>query len=349
MSILRLAILLLLASSTLASPVITSVTPSEGRVDGGTRVVIRGSGFSDHCICSPPFGGLFVYFGATPSPDVDLIDETTIEAVTPAHLPGTVSVTVHQMDGSEPDRDVFPNGFTFTGVPEQGFEPVLFPIFMPPVRGAFGSEFHTTARMASRIQPFDVYGVDTSCTTIDPPIDPYVPFRIGTAAQELFTGCSDSVGRVMFVPFEHAEQFVAGLRVADVTRQRESHGVEIPVVREKDFVRNRIVLLGVPIDPLYRNTLRIYGLPGEVDDLYVRVNGKSTRVTLPPARNVFEPRYVQFTDFPALAELPPGQTTVTVVVEDVLGGRGFAGSTRFWAFVSVTNNATQEITTVTPN
>ena len=210
MHAIRLAVLLLVASSVFASPVITSVIPSAGPVEGGTRVVIRGSGFSETCIvCAPPFSGLRVLFGMTPATDVDLIDSTRIEAVTPPQFAGTVHVTVTQLDGSEPNHDTLENGFTYVGQANQDFDLVMFPIFLPPIPGAFGSHFLTTAHVASRGEPLDLYGVDTNCTTIDPPISPTQPFRVGATPVQLVTLCSESVGRFFFVPRGRGDDLVA--------------------------------------------------------------------------------------------------------------------------------------------
>lgn len=350
MRTIRIAVILLLASSAVASPVITSVTPSEGPVEGGTRVVIRGSGFSNNCIvCSPPFGGLRVLFGVTPSPDVELFDSTTIVAYTPPQFAGTVHVTVTQMDGSDPSHDTLENAFRYVGETELEFDLVMFPIFLPPVPGAFGSEFRTTARVASRYAPLDLYGVDSTCTIIDPVAIPTVPFRIGPEELVLFTRCSRSVGRFFFVPRGRGRDLVASLRVSDTSRQHESHGTEIPVVREDDFTTGRIVLMGVPIDARYRNALRIYGLPRGSQQVNVTVNGVTRLVSLQPGTSDFEPSFGAFTDFPAPAQLPAGRTTVTVTIEDPLGGRGIVPPTPIWAMISVTNNDTQQITTITPN
>lgn len=348
MRTIRLSLLLLVALSVSGSPVITSVTPSGGPASGGTTVVITGTGFSDVCIvCSPPFGGLSVYFGATRATSEKLINPTRIEVVTPPHPPGPVSVTVNQMNDAERTSFTLPNAFIYTGDWSAEFEPVLFPIFMPPVRGAFGAEFHTTARVASRGEPLDLWGVDTNCTTIDPPITPVNPFRIGTNETPLFTGCSDSVGRFFFARREDVNDLAANLRVADVSGQHESHGVEIPVVRLDDFTVEKIVLLGVPLDPRFRNTLRIYGLPGGAQFVNVTVGGVTHGVPLRPGDGMFEPSYAQFTAFPPAGQLGSRQNTVTVTIEQPV--RGIVGPTAVWAFVSVTNNDTQQITVVTPN
>ena len=351
MHAIRLAVLLLVACSAFASPVITSVTPSQGSVFGGTEVVITGSGFSDNCIiCSPPFGGLSVHFGETQATNILSIEHNEVRVLSPSHQPGTVDVRINQIDGSDPNFDVAENAFTYTGQSLAAFEPVLFPIFMPPVPGAFGSQFVTTARVASRLTPFDLFGVDESCRTSSPIVLPEQPFRIGVGEVLLGTSCSNTVGRLFYVARPLADNLVANLRVTDFSRQADSHGVEIPVVREDDFTTGRLVLLGVPIDPRYRQTLRIYGLHGGAQNVNVTINGIVHNLNLEgDDSNMFAPVFATFTNFPTLAELPAGQTTVSVVIQDSLEGRGIVPPTPIWAFVSVTNNQTQQITVVTPN
>ncbi|HYM60551.1 MAG TPA: IPT/TIG domain-containing protein, partial [Thermoanaerobaculia bacterium] len=144
------AVLLLTATVALADPVITSVTPNSGPVEGGTLVRLKGTGFSNNCpICSPPFVNPQVYFGSTQATDVRFIDSTTIDVVTPAVLPSSVSVTVKQADFSNPY--MLPNAFTFNGDPGSAFDPVLFPLFTNAiVHGAFGSEFETSIRISDK-------------------------------------------------------------------------------------------------------------------------------------------------------------------------------------------------------
>lgn len=347
MRLFPLALLVLFASSLSAGPVILSVSPSEGSVTGGTVVTLTGTGFNDTCvICSPPFGGLSLFFGDTQvaSSHLKLISPTKLEAIAPPHPPGPVSITIRQLDGSDPSSFTRPNAYTYTGDWTGPYEPVLFPIYVPPIRGAFGSEFHTVARIASTAEPFDIFGVDTNCTTIDPPILPDRPFRVGAEEFILPTTCNRGPGRLFFVPAVNVDDFASNLRVADVSRLSDSHGVQVPVVRLRDFTSGSLKLLGVPVDPRYRNTLRIYGLPGGAQRVNVTVFGTTTTVELRPGSSIYEPSYAEYTNLPTFLTLPQHIETMTVTIDQPAG----ATPTAIWAFVSVTNNDTQQITLVTP-
>src|SRR5262245_55977761 len=127
-------------SALAASPTITSVSPNSGPIAGGTRVVIKGTGFSKNCLfCLPQTPAPSVAFGSLLATEVKFIDSTMLEAVTPRSLPMTVSVTVTNMDltGTAEAK----NAFTFVGDLNAEFEPLLLPVFTRPVFGLFGSEF----------------------------------------------------------------------------------------------------------------------------------------------------------------------------------------------------------------
>jgi hypothetical protein len=334
----------LFATSLYAGPVITSVTPDRGAVQGGTTVILKGTGFSETCvICSPPFANPTVSFHSTPATSVRFIDDKTMEVVTPPHLTATVSVTIQQHDGSEPFT--LEDAFTFEGDATTSFDPILFPIFTPPVHGAYGSEFHTSGKFWNEdiTNVLSLYGIDSSCYLFSPVIDPHTPYTLAPNGPELgiLPGCSTSVGRIFWVP-KGTDTLAANLRVTDVTRQATSHGVEIPVVHRDDF-RQRVSLLDVPIDVRFRNTLRVYSLVRSVTLVNVFIGNAYYQLTLQPGENVFEPAYGAITEFPLPHELPQGQSTVRVVVDSRTEG------TPLWAFVTVTNNETQQITTITPN
>ena len=345
------AAIVLSASTVLASPVITSVTPNSGPTAGGTTVVIRGTGFNDNCdICSPPFGALQVFFDGILA-SVTIIDSTTVEAVSPPHAAGPVGVRVTQFEG-DPNHYTLENGFTYDDNITETFDPVLFPIFTPPVFGQSGTEFRTTAEFWNRSldQPVTFYGLDTSCTLIDPPLYPEMPFTLQarqTYAFNLWPDCSQTIGKLFYVP-KGDHSLAASLRVWEVTRQGENHGVEIPVVRLEDFDEESIALVGVPTDPKFRLTLRVYGLNRGSPFVNVTWDGNLVQLPLQFSNNVFEPSYAVMTDFrPA-----PGRTIlpyVNVLVEVPRGPGGeLIPGTPIWAFITVTNNETQSITTVTP-
>jgi hypothetical protein len=327
-----------------ADPLITSVTPNAGPVAGGTTVVIRGTGFSNNCIiCSPPFGGPAVFFGGTAAASVQFFDSTRLEAVTPPHLPAAVALTVSQLDGSAPVT--LPDAFTFTGDPNTAFEPILFPIFMPPVHGAFGSEFRTDARVWNKgpEQRLFLYGVDVRCLQMNPVANPVTyPITIDFEGIEtnLITDCSQSTGRVLWVRKGTSGSLAANLRVADLSREATSHGTEIPVVRQANFTTQKIALLGVPVDPNFRSTLRIYSLVPTTDPVNISINGLGRQIFLTPGRDIFEPAFAAVNDL-VLSGLPSDQFTIRVVI--------LPTTVPLWAFISVTNNTTQQITTITPN
>ena len=332
-------VLLLLAfTSTLAAdPAITSVTPSEGPVAGDTTVIVRGSGFSNVALASPIIIGVSpaVYFGSTEAASVRYIDGNTLEVKTPPHLPTTTSISVYNRDAT--GNATLDYAFTFTGDPQSAFDPLLFPVFLPPVNGAFGSRFETTARVSNRTfaQQSTFYGVDTTCYITIGVNRPYDANTI-TQGRELLTGCSRSIGRVFWVR-RSGNPLVANLRVRDTSRQASSHGVEVPVVQLSDFTNDRIVLMGVPADPRFRKTLRVYSLDSGDVFATLAFTGQSVgQIFLKPSSNIFEPAYAEFSDFPT--NLPAGSTMEV----------SLASPKRIWAFISVTNNDTQEITLISP-
>jgi hypothetical protein len=76
---------------------VTSVTPNRGPTSGGTNVTIVGTGFD---------GATSVSFGGTTS-SFSVADSTQITATTPAHSPGTVSVSVVGTNGTNLANSLF--------------------------------------------------------------------------------------------------------------------------------------------------------------------------------------------------------------------------------------------------
>jgi len=82
-------------------PIITSVEPATGPIEGGTGVTIKGKNF---------MAGAEVRFGGVPATDVNVISPTEITCKTPAHAAGTVAVEVRNPDGGTGSLD---NAFTY--------------------------------------------------------------------------------------------------------------------------------------------------------------------------------------------------------------------------------------------
>jgi hypothetical protein len=71
-------------------PTVTGVSPNAGPTGGGTAVMISGTNFAS---------GATLNFGGVAASNVNVVNSTTISAVTPAHAAGAVDVTVTNMDG----------------------------------------------------------------------------------------------------------------------------------------------------------------------------------------------------------------------------------------------------------
>lgn len=81
--------------------VITSIDTTEGPTEGGTKVVITGTGFAEQAS---------VFFGGKPAVNVQIVNGTTIKLETPPGDPGSVDVEVQNPDGT---RNIKVNGFTY--------------------------------------------------------------------------------------------------------------------------------------------------------------------------------------------------------------------------------------------
>ena len=82
-------------------PTVGSLGPAEGPAAGGTDVEISGSDFE---------GVTAVTFGGVAATSFEVVDETTILAVAPAHAAGAVDVVVTDPNGT--DTEV--GGYTYT-------------------------------------------------------------------------------------------------------------------------------------------------------------------------------------------------------------------------------------------
>lgn len=334
----RLLAVLLFAVPLAAAPTISSVSPSTGPVGGGTIVQIHGSDFDDSPANKPQ-----VFFGGTPALNVIRRSDNLLEATAPPHFPKTVAVRVTQRNGSA----TAPAAFTFTGKIEDAFDRVLLPLFTPPIEGAFGSRFVTHLRLAnmSRQQRVWIFGLKGFCaieTCIEPDLTE-VPFEVEPNEAMIpqdFT-YDGKPGRFLYVP-KSMPDVTFNLRAFDESRRAENFGTELPVVRASQFTTASFELLDVPGDPRFRVTLRLYA--PAATSVAVYYGDISIAVDLQPGMNELEPAYAQLGLFMA----GPGKYDITIVPSTTVPPFPGFDPVPVWGFVSVTNNETQLITTITP-
>jgi plastocyanin len=92
------------AAAPAAVPTLTSVSPASGSSAGGTAVTLTGTNFDSTCT---------VDFGGAAATAVSATNATTIDATTPAHVAGAVSVGVT----CGVSTATLTNGFTFNNAP----------------------------------------------------------------------------------------------------------------------------------------------------------------------------------------------------------------------------------------
>jgi IPT/TIG domain len=316
---------LLSAVPLFAQEVPFSMTPSSGPTTGGTVVTIKGN-FGEW-----PYG---VYFGEAHATNTTRVDEHTLVATTPAHLPGRVDVRIFEYD-------IFlATGLTFEFIgdpPVSAFERILLPVFSPPIPGAFGSEFRTALRvMNTGNREMEVFGLTQNCVVLcpDPNGDPMrlMPFVPAGDEEIIYLG---KPGRFIYVTPEQALHFSANLRVYDTSRAGENFGTAIPIVRHSQFRTTPFGLVGVPTDPRFRNTLRLYATAPTTVRIDGLDDGDSRTVAL-SGGSLHEPAYAQI----SFSGTEAGLKNLVIVPAE--------GGPAVWGFVSVTNNLTQHITTVSP-
>jgi hypothetical protein len=84
-----------------SKPEISMIEPASGTVLGGTPIKIYGKDFRDDAL---------VFIGGKEATGVQVVDDTTIKAVTPAHSPGSKDVTIVNYDGGSFTLE---QGFTY--------------------------------------------------------------------------------------------------------------------------------------------------------------------------------------------------------------------------------------------
>lgn len=340
---------------------ITSIEHSFDTSAGNRVVILRGSFPCESAACSPPK----VMFGRASAEAVERISENEIHAVAPAQTNvRTVDVTV---EGSG-YRHVLPNGFTYVGLLE--YDRILIPLLTRnPVPGALGSLWKTEFQLVNRsdivLEPgVDFFYLEPRCDT-SACRSGIVPAKMQTPQfARPRTDVEHPPVAIFYVRRELAPYLSFTLRVRDLSRQSESWGTDVPVVRDREL-RTVVTLVDIPLQPKFRQMLRVY-MPDYVGCCYSKLELFSQDGTLLLSRLVelrrpdgsigglvpapylregsrefpLQPAYTQI-DLRSIPELE-NQSSVWLTVTSMWP------PSRVWAMVSVTNDETQQVTLVTP-
>lgn len=232
------------------------------------------------------------------------------------------------------------------------FTPVLLPV-MSYAQGALGSIWETEASIynGNGYQFINAYGTlfNVACVLCDPPPPPGVPANYTQTIRASQLGLTRSAGYLLYVPRDAAENLFFGLLVRDLSRQAEALGAEVPVVREAEWYDRRFSLLNVAVDPRFRVALRVYSRAASTT-AYLIFRALDSEVPLVTHTIVTTATtgegltHGAFTINDILAAYPTltnrGPLRIEIVPsrpDDLL-----------WAFASITNNATQHVTVISP-
>ncbi|MBW3563376.1 MAG: hypothetical protein KY459_01460 [Acidobacteria bacterium] len=165
-------------------------------------------------------------------------------------------------------------------------------------------------------------------------------------------------GELLYLP-EVDDLIHLNLRLFELSRHAQPAGVEIPVIREKDFLTREAVLLAVPVGEELRSTLRVF------DPVLIR--GSAVKVELlDPEGHLVATTTLRPGDHPAVPEVKgsgfyryPGYDAIYNITDIFPELRQFdhfhvrltslTPGLGYWGFVSVTDNETQHVLLITPD
>ncbi len=336
---------------------VVSIAPATGPIAGGTAVTIQVNEIPS-CSILPPLPS--ITFGGAPASNASIGQNNTFLAVAPAHGAGVVDVEVRYCGAGVRVAE----GFTYFDPAQdpkaEDFEKVLLPVVLYGP-GARGSVWATRIfAHNSGPQPVDAVHPLFEGNPMCPAVcgcSALATIEPGQTKPVCIAGFSDPMGLIYYPRRSRADNVRFSSRIFDISRSSLNGGTEIPVVRERDFRTDGIVLVDIPMGSTFRTALRVYD-PDQHDGGLVRmrifaVDGETpvaeATVTLSypirtiapdlfPIRPAFAYAGDLLTAFPALGSV----SNVRIELRPITAGM------RIWGFVSITNNDTQQVTVVSP-
>jgi|GEM_PF-1184105 len=340
---------LLSAPVLFAQTTVTAILPASGVTTGGDFVHIRGIGLHNPTqLCPGPSCTTSVKFGDALG---RVVSNTYYEivAIAPPHAAGTVDVTVSITGFVSPV--VQTNGYRYLSRSADELDRILLPVAASgpgPKTARFETEILIT-NAGDEAVPVSGAATDFGSGVSPPPIPRVQPHTTGTFTDQLryaeyFTGA------FIYVPSRMARDVITKVRVHDTSRDAAAFGVEIPVVSDLDFAAT-VRLAGIPTDPRFRSTLRVYAYDARnFGPVTLRVRDSADGTLLATVPVALKAALEEADLYPAAAQLSldsiiaplrsHARLRIDIADSDAIRP--------IWGFVSITNNQTQEIMLVTP-
>jgi hypothetical protein len=307
---------------------------------GGTKVsLIVPLNFCYATTCEP----VSVTFGGVPSPKIEIGNQYNwLIATVPAHAAGVVDVKIANKFTSLTAEKAFLY-FDEEGPADHAtFRPLLFPLLFEG-DGALGTHWTTQVIVAN---PSAEHALITQRPLDDSGFQETQSHRLAKPALNYPRG-------YVWLPIR--DRFFtpsAALTVMETTR---GSAFELPVVTEDEFT-SHLTLTGIPHDPArYRVTLRVYSLdpPDPFSPFNVSVFAGGIRGNIPRGdrrltltREREEEPWFGMMDLRDIALTDMGiPQSADKLLKMTVGG---SETRRVWAFVSVTDNETQQTRIITP-
>jgi hypothetical protein len=257
----------------------------------------------------------------------------------PPHAPGAVDVVVNTASGTLTAKAAviyYDPASTDPAI----FEPILFPVsFQGP--GALGSQWVTENFISSESPAF--FRDRPACCS-----------SVITSPVQLLND-ANPWGRVLYAIRGTADSLHLASRIRDTSRQAQTAGTEVPVVRERDF-RSGLTFMNVPVDARYRVMLRLWSIG---DDPYsnnpqftvkVPVSLLSTPVPflpIPMTKIAGTAMWFGSIDVTSLLTRTPSNPNTLQVYPSASGSNAAPlAFPRIWGMLSITNNDTQQVTII---
>jgi len=255
---------------------------------------------------------------------------------------------------------------------------VLLPVVLDgpaPVPGAFGSLWETVLLLTNEgsssayVNPVWRNLIPGDVGTPDEILSPRVTVRARIYTTWFSRDAPSKNGVILRVEDQYADALRISLRVHDLTRQDKAWGTMIPIVPENRFA-DSVTLLALPgQDPNFRVNVRFYSLNTDAP-VQVKVQAFAMNTSFasqPSFEDAFAGSQTITLPKPATPDWLPGQLQPPDVSPNFffLGDLGsvtngappplmrleissMTPAATIWAFATITNNDTQEVTIVAP-